>query len=301
VEKERKNAFVLLVKINTMKKLLYTFLAVSIIFTACEKEDEEPTNSGNNTTISIVGKKWIGYVPNYGDVIFELNNNGNLNLYNCDCDGYTLTDYLGDWSIKGDTINYTYIINNFESTELFGIIEEYSSTELKFFVNTSTNSICNIHYAPDPGDCTYVPDDGFEQKLIDSGYDDVLDNYVKTSNISSVTYLGFSENTVSDLTGIEDFTALTTLSCANNQITHLDISQNTNLDYVTLLHNPLYSLDLRNGNSNYSGDMFITVGQGHHLTCVSVDDVDWANNTLLANGSNVYHFYPEPVFSTNCN
>ena len=39
-----------------MKKLLYTLLAVSIIFSACKKEDEE-TNSGNNnnTPPSIVG------------------------------------------------------------------------------------------------------------------------------------------------------------------------------------------------------------------------------------------------------
>ena len=37
-----------------MKKLLYTLLAVSIIFTACKKEDEEPTNPGNNNT-SIIG------------------------------------------------------------------------------------------------------------------------------------------------------------------------------------------------------------------------------------------------------
>ena len=33
-----------------MKKLLYTLLAVSLIFSACKKEDEEPTNSGNNNT-----------------------------------------------------------------------------------------------------------------------------------------------------------------------------------------------------------------------------------------------------------
>ena len=33
-----------------MKKLLYTLLAVSIIYSACKKEDEEPTNSGNNNT-----------------------------------------------------------------------------------------------------------------------------------------------------------------------------------------------------------------------------------------------------------
>ena len=42
-----------------MKKLLYTFLAVSIIFSACKKEDDSPNsgrNSGsNNTSGSIIG------------------------------------------------------------------------------------------------------------------------------------------------------------------------------------------------------------------------------------------------------
>jgi hypothetical protein len=44
-----------------MKKLLYTLLAVSIIFSACKKEDEEPTNSGNNNT-SIIGAWTINTV-----------------------------------------------------------------------------------------------------------------------------------------------------------------------------------------------------------------------------------------------
>ena len=35
-------------------------------------------------------------------------------------------------------------------------------------------------------DLTYVPDDNFEQALIDAGLDDILDNYVLTSNISNI-------------------------------------------------------------------------------------------------------------------
>ena len=42
-----------------MKNLLYTLLAVSLIFSACKKEDEVPTNTGNNntgnTTATIIG------------------------------------------------------------------------------------------------------------------------------------------------------------------------------------------------------------------------------------------------------
>ncbi len=53
---------------------------------------------------------------------------------------------------------------------------------------------------------TYVPDDQFERELISRGYDDVLDDYVVTSNISSIEqfYLGG----VKDLTGLEDFVSL---------------------------------------------------------------------------------------------
>ena len=52
-----------------MKKLLYTLLAVSIIFSACKKEDEEPTNTnntGNNSsgTIADVVGVW-NYVGHY--------------------------------------------------------------------------------------------------------------------------------------------------------------------------------------------------------------------------------------------
>ena len=35
-------------------------------------------------------------------------------------------------------------------------------------------------------DTTYIPDDNFEQALIDLGYDDILDNYVLTASIEEL-------------------------------------------------------------------------------------------------------------------
>ena len=51
---------------------------------------------------------------------------------------------------------------------------------------------------------TYVPDDNFEQKLIDLGYDNILDDYVATANINNVSSLYIANFNISDLTGIED-------------------------------------------------------------------------------------------------
>jgi len=76
---------------------------------------------------------------------------------------------------------------------------------------------------------TNVPDDKFEQALIDLGYDTTLDDYVLTANISGVTTLDVHGKEISDLTGIEAFTSLTSLECWSNKITSLDMTANTAL------------------------------------------------------------------------
>ena len=91
---------------------------------------------------------------------------------------------------------------------------------------------------------TYVPDDNFEQALIGFGYDDVLDDYVLTENIISVTTLDVSGKDISDLAGIEDFIALVELHCEGNQLTSLDISQNNSLTVLVCFLNQLTNLDL---------------------------------------------------------
>ena len=96
---------------------------------------------------------------------------------------------------------------------------------------------------------TAIPDQNFEQALIDLGHDNVIDGQVLTANISSLTELdvgGTYHNNrgITDLTGIEQFTSLTELKCNHNQITSLDLSQNTALAYFTCSNNQLTSLDV---------------------------------------------------------
>mgnify|MGYP003974887189 FL=1 len=93
---------------------------------------------------------------------------------------------------------------------------------------------------------TYVPDDNFENYLEANGMGDgiALNDNVFTSAIDTVAYLDVSNQNISDLTGIEDFIALTILSCGNNQFTSLDVIQNTSLTYLECQVNQLTSLDI---------------------------------------------------------
>ena len=120
---------------------------------------------------------------------------------------------------------------------------------------------------------TYVPDDNFEQALIDLGYDNALDDSVLTANISGVTTLNVSNDSISDLTGIENFTGLTTLYCSNNQLTTLDISNNTALTNLVFSNNQLTSLDISNNTALTS-----LVFYYNQLTSLDV-----SNNTALTN------------------
>lgn len=59
-------------------------------------------------------------------------------------------------------------------------------------------------------------------------------------------------NKISDLKGIEYFTALTTLQCDNNTLTTLDLSKNTKLECLTCSNNQLTALDLKNNTALFS-------------------------------------------------
>ena len=93
---------------------------------------------------------------------------------------------------------------------------------------------------------TYVPDDNFEQALIDLGYDDTLDDYVNTENIKTIENLDVSGKNITDLTGVEDFIALASLQGDNMQLTELDISNNIYLSNLSIHSNNLKSINLSN-------------------------------------------------------
>ena len=93
---------------------------------------------------------------------------------------------------------------------------------------------------------TLIPDANFEQELINLGYDNILDGSVITSNIDTVTSLYLWGSNISNLTGIEGFTALTVLDCGGNQLTSFDVSNNIALTDLRCDNTQLTSLDVSN-------------------------------------------------------
>jgi len=118
---------------------------------------------------------------------------------------------------------------------------------------------------------TYIPDDNFEQALINLGYDFVLDDNVETAGIDSITSLYVNSLGISDLTGIASFSSLKDLFCNSNQLIFLNLSNNTQLFEVSCGNNQLTYIDVRNGNN--SGLWYFNSVNNPSLTCIDVNNV----------------------------
>lgn len=140
---------------------------------------------------------------------------------------------------------------------------------------------------------THVPDDRFEQALIDLGYDDVLDNQVLTANINKVVTLNVSSKMISNLTGLEGFTSLEELNCLGNNLSNIDLSNNLQLKILNITGNQLNELDITNNiqlthlevGVNFLTDLDVSRNKFlESLTCNmnSLTMLDVSHNPLLA-------------------
>ena len=104
---------------------------------------------------------------------------------------------------------------------------------------------------------------------------------------------------ISDLTGIEEFTALTDLSIGFNQLMSMDVSQNTDLTYLRCDNNPLTSLDVTQNTGltylNCAGNELTSLNltQNTALTYLScsysqLTNLDLTQNTALTELSCAY-------------
>ena len=96
------------------------------------------------------------------------------------------------------------------------------------------------------GQNVYIPDANFKAYLVGNmAINTNGDTEIQVSEANSFNgSIIYQSQNISDLTGIEDFIALTVLYCDSNQLTSLDVSQNTALTTLYCSYNQLTSLDV---------------------------------------------------------
>jgi hypothetical protein len=165
----------------------------------------------------------------------------------------------------------------------------------------------------------YIPDVNFKAYLVGKTAININgDTEIQVSEAAAFTGTIYCQSMgISNLTGIEAFTALTwlecsynqltslnvsqntalgLLSCIYNQLTSLDVSQNTALNHLWCHTNQLSSLDVRNGNNT---DFIAFYAENNtNLYCIDVDDATWSTANWIA-GYGCY-FDSQSYFSNNC-
>ena len=210
--------------------------------------------SSNDTSIVAGGVITYGLNNIYGDPLFADTSAGDYNLSNA-------SPAIGSSFINTTINEITYIS---PSTDLLGQPRPRpngSQPDMGAYESSLSQPLA------------FIPDDNFEQALIDLEYDDVLDDYVQIPNIAELAFIDLSGKGIIDLTGIEHFTNLQTLYVNSNQLESLDISFNTDLIELRCQENQLSSLEVYNNTQLQS------------LACQSnqVSALDLSQNPFLVN------------------
>lgn len=89
-----------------------------------------------------------------------------------------------------------------------------------------------------------IPDANFKSALISEGVDTNNDGEIQVSEAQATITLSFGNESISDLTGLEEFTSLETLDFATNLFSTIDLSANTSLISVELDYNGIDTITL---------------------------------------------------------
>lgn len=91
-----------------------------------------------------------------------------------------------------------------------------------------------------------IPDENFKAYLL--GNSNINTNGDTEIQLSEANFydgiINCSDRNITDITGIEDFIALTDLRCSNNMLTKINISKNTSLNTLFIFNNQLTEIDV---------------------------------------------------------
>ena len=226
-----------------MKKIIHIVLSITIVLSACKKEEEylSPQNITHPTGMT--------YVPDDNfEAYLEENGWGN----GIEDDNYVSTDNIKNhWQLN---------IPNLIISDATGI-QDFTSVQVVRCYN----------------------------------------NQIKSLKINSpvLEYLYANNNELTSI-DLSPNTSLIRVSLNDNQLNSIDISGNPQLINLNCSNNQLTTLNLKNGNNlnfaSISCTYSIKTFGNPNLTCITVDNVDWAtNNWVCGTQIDNHHF-----FSENC-
>ena len=139
------------------------------------------------------------------------------------------------WELFGEFNTASNAENTFAWTADIGELDENG------FETSGTITVTNVEYI-------VINEENFPDEIfrtyVDTNFDTTDDDVLDSHEIAAATAINVSNMGITDLTGVEHFTALIYLSCYSNQLTGLDLSKNTALTNLECYNNQLTSLDV---------------------------------------------------------
>jgi len=215
----------------------------------CHENNLSSLDLSNNTNLTSlfcgdnnITELDVSQSPNLTQVACDNNNLSQLNLKNI-----STTAFLN----ASDNPNLTCI----EVDDISAATTAWTNIDSQTSFSTSCTPIVNI------------PDANFKAYLVGStNINTNMDSEIQVSEAAA--YAGdieCTDNNISDLTGIEAFTSLTELFCNENNLTVLDVSQNTALTRLVCNDNNLSELDVSQNTA-----LKILACDRNHLTNIDV-------------------------------
>ena len=235
------------------------------------------------TSLDLSNNAYFSYLVCNNNQLTSLDLSNNANLTELVCSGNQLTSL--DLR-NGNNINLQYgqaNLNLFDVTDnplLYCVLVDDISYSFTNWALENFDSFVNFETST--SNCalgkTYVPDNNFEQALIDLGYDDLLDDSLQTAAIDDIISLWIDNKNIADLTGIEDFSALTQLVCSGNQLTSLYLYNNSALTELHCGENQMTTLDI----SNLSTLTNLSCSN-NYLECLDISNLSTLTNLSCGN------------------
>jgi surface protein len=199
---------------------------------------------------------------------------------------FNATDFnqdLGDWDVSSvfnmsdmldqsglSITNYDKILNGWSQLTLLSSVA-FGADGLEYCLGSAGRDILtnapNNWVITDGGEnCVVnIPDANFLAALIALGIDEDESGGISFEEASVVNNLQLAGKGIEDLTGIEAFTGLITLTLSNNSVSDVDLSNNPDLENLNMLRNGLSEIDLSNNTSLKTVNLV-----GNNLTSIDI-------------------------------